>query len=286
MEKTEWRKLIAQHLKVKPLHHGQVFTEEIAISSTQNQVISQERKEDLTRSLTQYKSNLIPLILRRTDQYGENYEYEVIYGADWCIIAQELDIEKLWAWVFDLNEDQALAIQAEMEELANISHDYLLTPEIKENENKLIVENSLVLPKAEVLKTEKIEENKIIFNQEKIENLIETKLTNILAQQFNHYFEKLEFINQKIDQINTNLLTSELVESIIDRKFNSIQTQKPLLELSGISPANNQISHTINYENNYQKLTVADLKKLAKERKIPRYSTMKRAELILVLKQT
>ncbi len=285
MEKTEWRKLIAQHLKVKPLHHGQVFTEEIAISISQNQVISKERKEDLTRSLQQYNSNLIPLILRRSDQYGENFEYEVIYGADWCIIAQELNIEKLWAWVFDLNEDQALAIQAEMEELANISHDYLLPTEIKENENILVIENNLLLQTADNFKTENREENTVIFNQEIIENLIETKLTNILTQQFNHYFEKLESLNQKIDQINTNLLTSELIESIIDKKLNSIQTQKPSLELSGIFPENNQISQTINYENNYEKMNLTQLKQLAKQRKIPRYSTMNKAKLILTLKQ-
>lgn len=258
MEKSDWKNLIRQHLSIQPLTHGLVYTEEIAISPNKNIIISEERKEVLTRSLTQYQSNLIPLILRRTEQYGDDFQYEVIYGVDWCKIAQELKIEKLWAWVFDLDDDQAIAIEVEMLELIDQGEININLIETQQNQNNL-------------------PENNPILNQEMIEKAIENKINKMLLNKFNYFFETLEEINKKIDNLNVNLLTSEMVEQILENKINSLSTSKINAEIT------TNLSDEINVIQ-YEKMNLTQLKQIAKKRKIPRYSTMKKSELITYLK--
>ena len=225
MDKTEWRKMIAKHLAVKPINHGQVFTEEIAIPPLQNQAISFERKEDLKRSLTQYKSNLIPLILRRTDKYGEDEEYEVIYGLDWCIVAKELDIEKLWAWVFDLNDDQANAIQIEMEELANISSNYFSdSNNFNTVETELIIDNREI--NQEIINYKKNEQDNTNFYDNNIEKIVEDKLNKSLLKIQNNIDKIVE------DKLNNFLLNIQdnVNEVITDKLNNSLQALTSKLE--------------------------------------------------------
>jgi hypothetical protein len=290
MEKSEWRKMIAQHLTIKPLHHGQVYTEEIAIPEGKNKLIFPERKEDLTRSLKEYKSNLIPLILRKSDQYGDDYEYEVIYGEDWCIVAQELEIEKLWAWVFDLNEDQAEAIKAEMQQLAYLNQNDLLSNivesnivEVEKNQPKLIVDSPKIVNLGELPQSNK-DKTDIILNQEKLETLIQSKSNGVLAK-FNQYFEQLEFINHKIDSLQANLLTKESVENLINTKITNIIPSQSSKNVDKHTPSQEKIKEKDSLDNDidYNKLNIIQLKNLARERKIPRFSRMIKQELILAL---
>jgi hypothetical protein len=290
MEKSEWRKMIAQHLTIKPLHHGQVYTEEIAIPEGKNKLIFPERKEDLTRSLKEYKSNLIPLILRRSDQYGDDYEYEVIYGEDWCIVAQELEIEKLWAWVFDLNEDQAEAIKAEMQQLAYLNQNDLLSNivesnivEVEKNQPKLIVDSPKIVNLGESPQSNK-DKTDIILNQEKLETLIQSKSNEVLAK-FNQYFEQLESINHKIDSLQANLLTKESVENLINTKITNIIPSQSSKNVDKHTPSQEKIKEKDSLDNDidYNKLNITQLKNLARERKIPRFSRMIKQELILAL---
>jgi hypothetical protein len=290
MEKSEWRKMIAQHLTIKPLHHGQVYTEEIAIPEGKNKLIFPERKEDLTRSLKEYKSNLIPLILRRSDQYGDDYEYEVIYGEDWCIVAQELEIEKLWAWVFDLNEDQAEAIKAEMQQLAYLNQNDLLSNivesnivEVEKNQPKLIVDSPKIVNLGELPQSNK-DKTDIILNQEKLETLIQSKSNEVLAK-FNQYFEQLESINHKIDSLQANLLTKESVENLINTKITNIIPSQSSKNVDKHTPSQEKIKEKDSLDNDidYNKLNIIQLKNLARERKIPRFSRMIKQELILAL---
>ncbi|MEH2362897.1 hypothetical protein [Nostoc sp.] len=123
MDSSERRARIRANLGIEPISHGQVYTFQIAISASEQQSISLERHQLIEETLTQHKSNLIPLIVRRTEAYSEEEEYEVVYGADWCIIAKEIDIEKLWVWVFDMNDEQAAAAKEEMQQLLGYSID-------------------------------------------------------------------------------------------------------------------------------------------------------------------
>jgi len=117
MDRSERRARIRANLGIEPINHGQVHTFQIAVSESDQQNIALERLQIIEDTLTQHKSNLIPLIVRRTQAYSEEEEYEVVYGADWCLVAKELDIEKLWVWVFDLTDEQAAATKAEMQQL-------------------------------------------------------------------------------------------------------------------------------------------------------------------------
>lgn len=117
MNESERRDRIVEYLRIKPINHGQVYTFQIAIPGSEVGHINEPRREELRRSLTEQGSNLIPLIVRRTKAYSELEEYEVVYGVDWCIVAKELDIEKLWVWVFDMTDEQAAAAKIQMEQL-------------------------------------------------------------------------------------------------------------------------------------------------------------------------
>lgn len=121
MDKLERRSRIRANLGIELISHGQVYTFQIAIPELEHKNISLERQQLIEDSLTQHKSNLVPLIVRRTQAYSEEEEYEVIHGVDWCIIAKELEIEKLWVWVFDMTDEQAAAAREEMQQLLNHS---------------------------------------------------------------------------------------------------------------------------------------------------------------------
>ena len=111
------RELISKNLGIIPINHGKVYTFQIALPESEKQEISLERSQAIESSLLQHQSNLASLILRRTESYGGDIEYELVYGADWLQVAQKLDIEMLWAWVFDMTDEQALAAKSEFSQL-------------------------------------------------------------------------------------------------------------------------------------------------------------------------
>lgn len=111
------RELISKNLGIIPINHGKVYTFQIALPDSGKQEISLERSQAIESSLLQHQSNLVSLILRRTDSYGDDIEYELVHGADWLQVAQKLDIEMLWAWVFDMTDEQALAAKSEFSQL-------------------------------------------------------------------------------------------------------------------------------------------------------------------------
>jgi len=111
------RELISRNLGIIPINHGKVYTFQIAIPDAEKQEISLERSQAIESSLLQHQSNLVSLILRRTQSYGDDIEYELVYGADWLQVAQKLDIEMLWAWVFDMTDEQAVAAKPSFSQL-------------------------------------------------------------------------------------------------------------------------------------------------------------------------
>ncbi|NMG09049.1 hypothetical protein [Brasilonema sp. UFV-L1] len=122
MDEKQRRERIVQYLGIKPINHGQVYTFQIAIPESEVVAIPFERHEQLKSSFTEQGTNLIPLLVRRTEAYSEEEEYEVVYGADWCLVAKELDIDKLWVWVFDMTDEQAAAAKEEMQQLVGYSN--------------------------------------------------------------------------------------------------------------------------------------------------------------------
>jgi hypothetical protein len=118
MERSQDQNRIIEYLRIQPISHSQIYTSQIAIPETQRGEIIRDRREALRRSLIEQGSNLIPLIVRPTEAYSNEEEYEVVCGADWCIVAKELGIEQMWAWVFEMTDEEVAAAQTEMELLA------------------------------------------------------------------------------------------------------------------------------------------------------------------------
>ena len=117
MSLSERQIQIGSYLGIKPINHGQIHTFQIAIPNAETIEILPERREILAQTLREHQSNLGSLVVRRTKAYDEEKEYEIVYGADWCIVAEELEIERLWVWVFDLTDEQAITMKTELEQL-------------------------------------------------------------------------------------------------------------------------------------------------------------------------
>ncbi|BBD64467.1 hypothetical protein NIES4072_18710 [Nostoc commune NIES-4072] len=169
MQETERHNRIVEYLRIKSISHGQVYTFQIAVPESETVEVPFEKREYLRNSLTQQGTNLIPLIVRRTEAYSEEKEYEVIYGADWCLVAKELDIEKLWVWVFDMTDEQAAAAKEEMQQLLGFS----------DSSDSIAV----VLPSVSE----------------------ETESTKKILKQLNKLFLEVETLNKKVEQLTTSV---------------------------------------------------------------------------------
>ncbi len=195
------RELIAKNLGIKPINHGLVHAFQIAIPDSRKQTISLEQRQAIERSLLAHQSNLISLIIRRTNTYvDEDIEYELVYGADWLQIAQELEIEKIWAWVFDMTNEQVIAAIAEMESL---------TPNGIDSDISALIDKKLQLA------------------TDSIKNSITSLLTGIK----NDLDEKLKVVNYKLDEIidkdkRINLLTASNRKIEVALKKEKTQNQQ------------------------------------------------------------
>lgn len=121
MDYAERQKRIVEYLRIKSTSHGQIYTFQIAVPNPESVEIAPERFEAISHSLKQQGTNFISLIVRRTEAYSEEEEYEVVYGADWCLVAKEIGVEKLWVWVFDMTDEETQIARQEMELLAGKS---------------------------------------------------------------------------------------------------------------------------------------------------------------------
>ncbi|GAX43645.1 hypothetical protein NIES4075_46600 [Tolypothrix sp. NIES-4075] len=266
MDAAERHDRIVEYLRIKPISHGQVYTFQIAIPKPEDLEISSERRENLERSLAQQGSNLIPLIVRRTEAYSEEQEYEVVYGADLCHVAKELDIEKLWVWVFDMTDEQAAAAKQEMQQLlgSSDSSPVVVQPPSEDTESikpiiqkldKLSQQVEIINKKVETL-TSKVEQ--VAASVKKLEANQSTQINNQ---------DKLENLASKVEQL------TEAVERI-----ESLLKNLPVSTSGGISPLDTAV---INYDN----MTAMQLKVIASERNLTGRSKMKKPELIAALKK-
>ncbi len=253
MDETQRRDRIVNYLRIKPVNHGQIYAFQIAIPPSENIDIPLERREYLKISLTQQGTNLIPLLVRRTQAYSEEEEYELVYGADWCLVAKELDIEKLWVWVFDMNDEEAAAAKEEMRQLL----------EIGDSEPSQVVADT---------------------------NVKEPELIQPIVQQLNKLFQQVAALNTKIDLVSASvkqLQTTQNQQQLSDDVIRQIITiVKQVVEetVSKIPEPSPKATHTIdNEQKNYNQMTVTELKSIASQRKIKGCSKMKKQDLITAL---
>ncbi len=220
--KPRRRSRMVDYLRIKPINHGQVNTSQIAIPESQQVDIPAEREEALKRSLSEQGSNLIPLLVRRTDAYSDAEEYEVVYGADWCQVAKELDIEKLWVWVFDMTDEQAAATRSDMEKLTATSA-AVVTPEPAQ------VSDSTKQIEDMIKKLEKSVEKKLDTLSSKLEK--SASLTNGAAP------SKLDATNlsKKLDEL------AKVIDSTMEEAVNTIH-QYVMESIKGVG---DELTHQI-----------------------------------------
>ncbi len=112
MDRSSDQNRIVEYLRIKPISHSQIYTSQIAVPEPQRGEIPRERREAIRRSLIEQGSNLIPLIVRPTEAYSNEEEYEVVCGSDWCILAKELGIEQMWEGITSISGLQKLDLRA------------------------------------------------------------------------------------------------------------------------------------------------------------------------------
>ncbi len=194
MDELERQKRIVEYLRVKSTSHGQIYTFQIAVPNPESVQISPERFEAISHSLKQQGTNFISLLVRRTEAYSEEEEYEVVYGADWCLVAKEIGIEKLWVWVFDMTDEEAQIARQDMELLAG-KNEATVPDSAKQIE--------LLLKRFEGVVERKLESKlreQFANMVEEIEMAIERKLESKLREQFANMVEEIEMaIERKLE---------------------------------------------------------------------------------------
>lgn len=204
------REIINQSLGIKPINHGQVYTFQIAIPDARTPDLELERKQAIARSLLAHQSNLISLIIRRTTAYDdEDIEYEVVYGADWLQVAQELDIERVWAWVFDLTDEQVEATIAEMQALTQSD----ATPPALSVDS----ERPAIAPGNEMAK---LIDQKLQAAVDVLKNAVTSPLNDIRKE----LDEKLKVLNYRIDTLSASGAGAATLEQVL-AKLDQLQQQ-------------------------------------------------------------
>lgn len=211
------RELIGRNLGIKPINHGQIYTFQIALPENSKQNISLERKQAIENSLLEHRSNLVSLIVRRTSSYeNEDIEYELIYGSAWLQAAQTLNVDMLWAWVFDMTDEQALLTQAEMIKLLESSEmvnsesndsdlesfDSSTTSDSQKIDIEVFIERKLQIATDSIQKS-------VNFSLEKLQNTLDEKLKNIqyridsLSNGINEIPQLLDYLSHLNQQLNS-----------------------------------------------------------------------------------
>jgi hypothetical protein len=203
MDEQERQKKIVEYLRIKSTSHGQIYTFQIAVPNPESVAIAPERFDAIRHSLTQQGTNLISLIVRRTEAYSEEEDYEVVYGADWCLVAKEIGIEKLWVWVFDMTDEQARMACQEMERLAGKSeatgpHSTVPNP-IAPNP----IAPSALLPDA-------VKQIELLLKR--FEASVDRKLQDQFTEQFSSMLGKIERLQQQFKDSTERTLANSLGE--------------------------------------------------------------------------
>ena len=218
------RELISRNLGIKPISHGQVYTFQVVLPDSRKRAISLEQRQAIEKSLIAHQTNLVSLVIRRTNAYDdEDIEYELVHGADWLQLAQELDLEKVWAWVFDMTDEQMTTAIAEMESLTESSRD---TQASTGNSDGIEADITVLLDK------------KLQLATDSIKNLV----TSLLYGMKNDLDEKLKTLNYRIDHISSTSNDLGKIQEVLE-KLDTLQQQlKPSRKKSEIVPIDDPIN--------------------------------------------
>lgn len=228
MDRSQDQNRIVEYLRIKPISHSQIYTSQIAIPDAVRDEIPRDRREALRRSLIEQGSNLIPLIVRRTEAYSNEEEYEVVCGAHWCIVAKELGIEQMWAWVFEMTDREVAAAQAEMA---------LLAPQPTETNAQietLLQQFELSFQKKVETLTKQIEQS-VKKNEDQLKKQIKAlteKLERDQIEQIKVPIEKLEqTFHEKVDNLAKKIEQSKSDSTPTSQVISEINLEGALRQL-------------------------------------------------------
>jgi hypothetical protein len=291
MDENQRRDRIVSYLRIKPLNHGQIYTFQIAIPPSENIDISSEKRESIKESLTQQGTNLIPLIVRRTQAYSEEEEYELVYGVDWCLVAKELDVEKLWVWVFDLTDEEAAMLKVEMQQLLGIEKPEASQALVESNKQEPELIQPIYQEPDELVKQVAMLAQIVKESQKSSE-----KNTTQIIQEFNKSSQQVIELSQKIEQIqasdNQQKLSNAVIEQITATVKQVIQESIPIIlkDLVGketIKPASDKTTPKPSpNKTDYNGMTVTQLKSEVKKRSLKVRSQPKKQDLITALENS
>ena len=233
-------KKVVNYVLPKQITHGLLDTSEIAVPESESQDISLERQQKLRDSFEEQSTNLVPLIVRPTKAYGEEVGYEVIYGADWCLVAKKLKIEKLWVWVFEMTDQQATLAKEEMEQLVGLTAKIPLGETEQTTNLVQQLENSFQ-SKIDTL-TKKIEQsakkNEELLIQVKAlrqPNYDESEQVKSILEQLDSSFQsKLKSLSDRVEQV------FEIVKSVEETVGQQIKSPKVEVIPEKIEPNDNE----------------------------------------------
>lgn len=208
MSEEQRRALIGRNLGIQPISHGQIHTCQIALPNSEKVEIDFSRRQVLETSLLEYQSNLVPLIVRRTEVYGEDFDYEIIFGADWLKVAQDLEIEMLWTWVFDMTDEQATLAKQQMEQLLGTTDPPTVPPDSSNNEN--------------------LADKKLQLMSDSLKQALNSSLNRFKDE----FSEKLNNSNYKLDDLNSVVLhLSEQINTLYQKLEQGVRTKRRVVEI-------------------------------------------------------
>ncbi|NEQ38221.1 MAG: ParB N-terminal domain-containing protein [Okeania sp. SIO3I5] len=223
-----------EELSAQPVRLELIPISKITVPESQERDISPERYEALFDSFADRGSNLIPLLVRLMDNYDSEQQYEIIYGADWCQVAKEIEIKELWAWIYEITDEQVEMARAQMEKLTQaampetqnfdplveqlkVSFDRKvdsLTQKIDQsiNKNEEVIKKqvkSLQVPSTEIAQIEQFQE--MITNLENsVHNKVETLARKIASSTIkkttsNLKGVKMELLSKQLDDLDKQI---------------------------------------------------------------------------------
>ncbi|MDJ0556300.1 MAG: Rho termination factor N-terminal domain-containing protein [Microcoleaceae cyanobacterium MO_207.B10] len=237
------RKNRQEDLPAQPVNLEQIPTSQISVPESQVRDIPSERHEALVKSLTDQGSNLIPLIVRLRDSDNSQQQYEVVRGADWCQVAKETDIKELWAWIYEMTDEQAEIARAEMEELTQPSvektpdFDHLvqqlevsfdqkvdsLTKKIDQSikKNEEVLKKQVKSLQDQTTDIDQIEQLKNLITG--LENSLKNKVET-LARKISSTTTKKAASNSSVSEVNVDVLSKQLddLDKQIEKKLEGI----------------------------------------------------------------
>ncbi|NEN90936.1 MAG: ParB N-terminal domain-containing protein [Okeania sp. SIO3H1] len=247
------RKNRQEDLPVQPVSLELTPISKITVPDSQMRDIPAERHEALVKSLSEQGSNLIPLIVRLTDNDDSEQQYEIVRGADWYQVAKEAEIKELWAWIYEMTDEQAKIAVAEIEQLTQPP--VIETPSFEHLMQKLEVSfdkkvDSLTKKiDQSIKKNEEVLKKQVKSLQDRGTDAVQIEqLKNLITNLENSVNDKVEKLARKITSSTTKKTTSNSLSGVnVDLLSKQLDDLDKQIEkkLEGIVKTINQFSQSV-----------------------------------------